>query len=140
MVRLDARTALALLRLTQEGLANVAKHAGTSARVRLTIRLTEDRVQFELIDSGGSPSQNAVVQGGGHGLVGLRERMEVLGGTLEAGPADGGWRLAATIPIAAAVRAPAPTPPGQAAPPEQAAPPGPAAPNQPAGKTAEASA
>ncbi|MEV0457544.1 sensor histidine kinase [Catellatospora methionotrophica] len=100
VVRLDARTALALLRLTQEGLANVARHAGTAARARLSIRLGGDQVVFDLHDFGGPASPGTA--GGGHGLVGLRERVEVLGGSLRAGPADAGWLLSASLPRAAA--------------------------------------
>ncbi|GAA1401554.1 sensor histidine kinase [Catellatospora coxensis] len=96
VVRLDARTALALLRLTQEGLANVARHAGTAARARLSIRLGGELVAFELRDFGGPVSAGQA--GGGHGLVGLRERVEVLGGRLQAGPADAGWLLRASLP------------------------------------------
>ncbi|MEU8077767.1 histidine kinase [Catellatospora citrea] len=100
VIRLDSRTALALLRLTQEGLANVARHAGTAARARLSIRLGGDEVAFDLHDFGGPVAPG--LPGGGHGLVGLRERVEVLGGRLHAGPADAGWLLSATLPRAAA--------------------------------------
>lgn len=98
---LDARTALAVLRLTQEGLANVAKHAGTAARARLSVALEGGRVRFELEDSGGPGAGgggNGAGNGGGHGLVGLRERVEVLGGELHAGPARSGYLLQARIP------------------------------------------
>ncbi|MGS2614412.1 sensor histidine kinase [Micromonospora sp. LZ34] len=101
VVRLDSRTALAVLRLTQEGLANVAKHAGPAARARLSIQVDDDRVEFDLHDFGGptgSPSGGPA----GHGLVGLRERVEVLGGRLDAGPAGAGWRLTARVPTGAA--------------------------------------
>ncbi|NUR70599.1 MAG: hypothetical protein HOU81_07245 [Hamadaea sp.] len=92
---LDSRTALAVLRLTQEGLANVAKHAGTSARAELSVDVRGDQVSFELRDFGGA----AIVSGdGGHGLVGLRERVELLGGGLVATPATPGWRLSALVP------------------------------------------
>lgn len=98
---LDARTALAVLRLTQEGLANVAKHAGTVARADLSIRLAADTVEFDLRDSGGPVTAHGA-GGDGHGLVGLRERVEILGGRLRAGPAGGGWHLTATVPAPAA--------------------------------------
>jgi signal transduction histidine kinase len=39
-----------------------------------------------------------VVPGGGHGLTGMRERVEVLGGRLDAGPYDGGWRVRTILP------------------------------------------
>lgn len=102
VIKLDARTALAVLRLTQEGLANVAKHAGTAATVRLSVRVDDGQVEFDMRDSGGRAELSTA--GKGHGLVGLRERVEVLGGSLGAGP-DGsgsGWRLRALVPAGAA--------------------------------------
>ena len=95
---LDARTALALLRLTQEGLANVARHAGTAAQARLRIRRVGGAVEFELSDSGAPNGLSGAVRPG-HGLIGLRERVEVLGGRLQAGPAEHGWRLQASVPL-----------------------------------------
>ncbi|NUT33775.1 MAG: hypothetical protein HOV79_11955 [Hamadaea sp.] len=96
---LDARTALAVLRLTQEGLANVARHAGTAASARLSIRLEGEQVEFELEDSGGG---SVAAPSGGHGLIGLRERVEILGGRFTAGPRAAGWRLSALLPAVAA--------------------------------------
>lgn len=100
VIRLDSRTALAVLRLTQEGLANVAKHAGTTAHARLSIQVNGDHVEFELRDSGGVSVPDPAA--GGHGLIGLRERVELLGGRLMAGPADSGWQLTALVPTAGA--------------------------------------
>ncbi|GIH06474.1 hypothetical protein Rhe02_45410 [Rhizocola hellebori] len=104
VVRLDSRTALAVLRLTQEGLANVAKHAGTSAHARLDIQVGTDHVEFALRDNGIGPAETGLRHsggpGGGHGLIGLRERVEVLGGQLQAGSAETGWHLQARIPFA----------------------------------------
>jgi len=97
VIGLDSRTALAVLRLTQEGLANVAKHAGTSAQAQLSIEVQDDQVEFELRDFGGAAPAAAVADSG-HGLVGLRERVEVLGGRLLAVPAEPGWRLSALVP------------------------------------------
>src|SRR6185503_19887519 len=73
IVRLDARTALAVLRLTQEGLANVAKHAGPAARARQSITMAGDRVEFDLRDYGGTST--ADVPSEHSGLVGLCERV-----------------------------------------------------------------
>jgi signal transduction histidine kinase len=96
VVELDARTAHAVLRLAQEGLANVAGHAGTAARACLSIRVHGEQVAFDLQDFGGGAS--ARTPAGGHGLVGLRERVEVLGGSLRAEPTESGWRLTALVP------------------------------------------
>ncbi|MGI5238127.1 sensor histidine kinase [Dactylosporangium sp. CA-139066] len=95
---LDARTALAVLRLTQEGLANAARHAGADARAALTVRVTGDRLEFDL-RSAGRRAPARLVAGSGVGLIGLRERVDVLGGTLAAGPDEHGWRLSATVPL-----------------------------------------
>ncbi|MBF8186945.1 two-component sensor histidine kinase [Nonomuraea sp. K274] len=92
---LDTVRGLAVLRLAQEGLANVAKHAGPSARVRLCVRLIEGgAVRVDVIDDGtGAPARGA-----GYGLIGMRERVSLLGGRLEAGPVEFGWRLSAVLP------------------------------------------
>jgi signal transduction histidine kinase len=96
---LDAVRGLAVLRLTQEGLTNVARHAGASARATLTVTVRADAVHWELRDDGGRAGAPRVTTGGpGHGLTGMRERVEVLGGTLSAGPHGGGWRLATVLP------------------------------------------
>ena len=81
-------------RIVQEALTNVLKHAGPArARVLLTYGL--DTVDFEVVDDGRG-SQN----GQGHGLVGMRERVALFGGTLEAGPVDpSGFRVRARLPL-----------------------------------------
>jgi signal transduction histidine kinase len=96
---IDAVRALAVLRLTQEALTNVAKHAGTTARVRLCVAIADGQVTWEVSDSGGSPGTVAAPPGGGNGLVGMRERVEVLGGTLTAGPSGPGWRVSTVLPV-----------------------------------------
>jgi signal transduction histidine kinase len=98
VTELDSRTALALLRLVQEGLANVAKHAGDTAHATLKISVTEKATVLELKDFGGTPSTMATPGTKGHGLVGLKERIEVLGGTLSATPESTGWQLTARVP------------------------------------------
>jgi signal transduction histidine kinase len=97
---LDAVRGLAVLRLTQEGLTNVAKHAGPAAHARLSISVPDGDVHWEVSDDGGARSASAADRpvGGRHGLTGMRERVEVLGGHLEAGPAGPGWRVRAVLP------------------------------------------
>ncbi|GAB1693304.1 sensor histidine kinase [Krasilnikovia sp. M28-CT-15] len=97
---LDAVRGLAVLRLTQEALTNVAKHAGTSAHARLRVGMRDGDLEWEVRDDGGGTPPPAVPSGG-HGLTGMRERVEVLGGHLTAGPAEGGWRVHTTLPAAA---------------------------------------
>jgi signal transduction histidine kinase len=96
--RLDAARGLAVLRLTQEALTNVAKHAGPSARARLSVAVLDGDVRWEVTDDGGGATVADTPPGGGHGLTGMRERVEVLGGRLEAGPAGGGWRVGTVLP------------------------------------------
>jgi signal transduction histidine kinase len=95
---LDAVRGLAVLRLTQEALTNVARHAGAAATARLTVAVTSGDVTWEVVDDGGGAPTPAVPAGGGHGLTGMRERVEVLGGTLEAGPFGAGWRVRTRLP------------------------------------------
>lgn len=88
---------LALFRIVQESLTNVTRHAhASSARVRLWSDAAEFHV--EIVDDGGGPTAPAS-ETGGRGLLGMRERAELLGGQLSAGPAEGrGFRVVATIP------------------------------------------
>jgi signal transduction histidine kinase len=102
---LDAVRGLAVLRLTQEALTNVAKHAGSSALARLSVSVVDGAVDWEVSDNGPGWVPAAVPSGGGHGITGMRERVEVLGGQLEAGPTGAGWRVRTVLP--AAVSAPA---------------------------------
>jgi signal transduction histidine kinase len=83
-------------RIVQEALTNAMRHAGP-ARARLVVRYGEREVEVEVADDGqGSQTAN----GGGHGLVGMRERVALYGGELETGPREGGgFTVRATIPF-----------------------------------------
>lgn len=113
---LDAVRGLAVLRLTQEALTNVAKHAGRSARARLSVRVVGAAVHWEVCDDGRGRVPAAVPPGGGHGITGMRERVEVLGGRLEAGPVGAGWRVRTVLPAVASAPEPPPEPVGTPAP------------------------
>ncbi|MEV6304004.1 histidine kinase [Actinoplanes sp. NPDC051861] len=95
---LDAVRGLAVLRLTQEALTNVAKHAGVSARAVLRVEVRDGDVEWAVVDDGGLAGRSDTPPGGGHGLTGMRERVEVLGGTLTAGPDGKGWRVSTVLP------------------------------------------
>jgi signal transduction histidine kinase len=96
---LDAVRGAAVLRLTQEALTNVAKHAGPSARARLRVTMLDGDVHWEVTDDGGGAGpRDESPPGGGHGVTGMRERVMVLGGELSAGPYDGGWRVRTVLP------------------------------------------
>ncbi|GAA2083364.1 sensor histidine kinase [Actinomadura alba] len=103
VARLDTLRGFTVLRLTQEGMANVAKHAGPSAHARLSVRVESGTVTLRLdndVDAGhraGSTTQG----GSGHGLTGMLERVELLGGRLAAGPSRSGWSLSAELPALA---------------------------------------
>ncbi|MFG1673399.1 sensor histidine kinase [Micromonospora sp. NPDC049282] len=111
---LDAVRGQAVLRLTQEALTNVAKHAGAAAQARLTVSVVDGAVHWAVSDDGRGAAPAGVPSGGGHGLVGMRERVEVLGGRLEAGPTGYGWRVRTVLPAAGPERVsvgmPAPLP------------------------------
>ncbi|WP_327035658.1 sensor histidine kinase [Micromonospora ureilytica] len=98
---LDAVRGMAVLRLTQEALTNVAKHAGTSALAHLVVAVRDGSVHWEVTDNGRGGVPVGVPAGGGHGITGMRERVEVLGGRLEAGPTDTGWRVRTVLPAVA---------------------------------------
>jgi signal transduction histidine kinase len=87
---------LTAYRIVQEALTNVLKHAGpTHANVR--VGYEPSAVRLEIADDG--RGVNGKSSGGGHGLVGMRERVGVYGGSLEAGPvAGGGFRVIARLP------------------------------------------
>ena len=92
---------LSAFRIVQEALTNVLKHAGP-ATVEVTIRYHPDSVTVEVEDDGRGASTAPADghPGGGHGLVGMRERVAVFGGHLTAGSrVGGGFRVVATLPF-----------------------------------------
>ncbi|MGW7664860.1 sensor histidine kinase [Streptomyces sp. NPDC054756] len=95
---LAAGPGLAVYRVVQEALTNVVKHA-VGARVTVSVGHTPEAVRVEVSDTGGTPAAPAG-PGGGRGLLGLRERLAVYGGTLEAGPRPTrGFRVRAVLPV-----------------------------------------
>jgi signal transduction histidine kinase len=98
---LDAIRSLAVLRLVQEGLTNVARHAGPSAHAQVRLAMRGQTLECEITDDGrGDGAVAGAGHGTGHGIIGLRERVEVVGGTFEAAPiaAGAGWRIRAELP------------------------------------------
>jgi signal transduction histidine kinase len=88
---------LAAFRVVQEGLTNVMKHAG---QARTTVRLDYGPRDLRITVSDDGSGARSDSGSGGRGLIGLRERIAVYGGELDAGPRPGGgWRLAARIPL-----------------------------------------
>ncbi|GGP61605.1 sensor histidine kinase [Saccharothrix coeruleofusca] len=90
---------LAAYRVVQEALTNAVKHAA-GASTEVTVDYGADRLRVEVTDTGGEPDGST--SGNGLGLLGLRERLAVYGGTLRAGPRPaGGYRVTALIPLEA---------------------------------------
>jgi signal transduction histidine kinase len=85
-------------RIVQEGLTNALKHAGP-ARARVSVHCSGDAVTIEVRDDG-SGAAGTISEPGGQGLVGMRERVAVLGGELRAGPEpSGGYAVRAMLPL-----------------------------------------
>jgi signal transduction histidine kinase len=96
-VQLAAGLDLTAYRLVQEGLTNALKHA-RAQQAEVVVRYAGGHVEVTVSDDGPGGGDG---DKGGHGLVGMRERISVYGGELEAGPRpEGGYRLSARLPIA----------------------------------------
>ena len=93
---LPADPSLALYRGAQEALTNVARYA-PSACTTVTVRYEPARTRLS-VDNGPSATGPRRGMGGGHGLEGLRERIERAGGTISAGPTTEGWRVEIEVP------------------------------------------
>ncbi|MEV4878265.1 sensor histidine kinase [Streptomyces cyaneofuscatus] len=127
--RLPAAVDLAAYRVIQEALTNVRKHAGAGAKAEVSVVRVGVTAEITVLDNGrGSAARSPGTEsggsdpaggtgtpdGGGHGLLGMRERVTALGGALTAGPRyGGGFRVHAILPIEA--RTGEPEPPGPAA-------------------------
>jgi signal transduction histidine kinase len=96
---LPAGLDLTAYRLVQEGLTNALKHA-RAERAQVLVRYSDGDIEVTISDDGRGAGSG---DGSGHGLVGMRERVAVYGGELEAGPRpEGGYRLRARLPLAPA--------------------------------------
>jgi signal transduction histidine kinase len=106
-VELPAEVEQDALRVVREGLTNAMKHAPGS-RVHVRLALAGDALEVEVRDHGGGAPSSLAATGSRLGLTGMRERIESLGGSLDAGPDDAhGWRLRARLPTAPRPVAPA---------------------------------
>ncbi len=92
---------LCAYRIVQEALSNAGRHAA-GALVEVSVRWQADTVVLQVVNGPGVPAgAQASGQGPGHGLTGMRERVELLGGSLAAGPAPGGgFVVSAVLPVA----------------------------------------
>ncbi|MCF2529329.1 sensor histidine kinase [Yinghuangia soli] len=90
--------ALAVYRIVQEALTNTRKHGGPDAAATVHLHYGDAALSLEITDDG--RGADAPGDGMGHGLVGMRERVAMFGGTLTAGPSpDGGYRVSASLPL-----------------------------------------
>jgi signal transduction histidine kinase len=99
--RLPGGVDLAAYRIVQEALSNASKHAA-GARAEVVVRYERTAVELEIADDGRGPADAGAPRTGGtgHGLIGIRERVALYGGTLDAGQRpSGGFRVHARLPI-----------------------------------------
>ncbi len=99
LTRLDARQSEAILRVIQEAVANAANH-GRANQVSINVNASDGAISLDIVDDGvGFSPTEAAALGGRWGLLGMRERVEALGGTLNIDSAPGaGTRIAVKIP------------------------------------------
>ncbi|WP_327356662.1 sensor histidine kinase [Streptomyces sp. NBC_01304] len=112
---LPAAVDLAAYRVIQEALTNVQKHAGQDAKAEVSVIRVGPNVEVTILDDGPQPDPKARAKsdaksdakaeaepepGGGHGLLGMRERATALGGSIAVGPRyGGGFRVHAILPL-----------------------------------------
>jgi len=91
---------LAAYRIVQEALTNVRKHAGAAASAAVRITYEPQALTIEVIDDGRGAVSSLASSGGGHGLIGMCERVEIYGGELISGPRPGGgYGVRAVLPV-----------------------------------------
>ncbi len=98
---LDSGVQLTVYRIVQEALTNTLKHAGAEARVNLAVVVKDRRLTIMVQDTrpAGACRRPDPANEEGHGLVGMRERAALYGGSLSAGPASGGWVVEAILDL-----------------------------------------
>lgn len=96
----------ALYRVVQESLTNALKHGHAIRKVTVEISWQDDELTLRISDDG-RPHPPSADHHTGHGLIGLRERIAIFGGLVSAGPTSTGWRVLASVPLAAVLAAPA---------------------------------
>jgi signal transduction histidine kinase len=97
---MPASAGMCAYRIVQEALASAGRHA-RGARITVALGRDQDRLRLRVVNGpAAAPGSAPRDQAGGHGLVGMRERVAALGGTLRSGPtADGGFALSACLPL-----------------------------------------
>ncbi|MEV6606165.1 histidine kinase [Kutzneria sp. NPDC051319] len=100
---LSGEAATTAYRVVVEALTNIRRHAPAATLVRVAVARKADRVEIRVTNDQAVAAPGLTNLGrrhGGHGLAGLRERVEAVGGRLSAGPADDGWQVLTVIPAA----------------------------------------
>ncbi len=96
---LPAGVDLSAYRIVQEALTNTLKHAGP-VHARVAVRYREEQLELEISDDGSTPARTPDTGGGGQGLVGMRERVALYGGDLQAARRpEGGFVVRASLPL-----------------------------------------
>ncbi|MEV0779507.1 sensor histidine kinase [Streptomyces sp. NPDC050428] len=98
-VRVPPVAEAAAYRIVQESLTNAVRHAGPAPRVRVRVETRGGALHVTVTDNGGALAAKQPPAEPGYGIVGMRERARSVGGTLEAGPYDDGFRVTATLPL-----------------------------------------
>lgn len=91
---LDAIGRLTLLRVVQESLTNVMKHADRDARVEVAVTHREGGIEARIANGGRTPAPQPL----GHGIIGMQERVDLAGGVLDIHPTEQGWTVEAWLP------------------------------------------
>ncbi|WFE65990.1 histidine kinase [Micromonospora sp. WMMD714] len=95
-----AAVATTVLRLVQESVTNARRYAVGAREITATVRAGDGRVRVQVRDDGRHADRPRRSGGGGYGLVGMRERVQLLGGRFEAGRLPGaGWQVLADLPL-----------------------------------------
>ena len=102
--RLDPSVSLCAYRVVQESLTNTLKHGGEGSTVRVHLDWETDSLGLTVTDRAGKRPAGGSRLDTGHGLLGLRERVGAVGGTLDAYPVDGGFVVRTTLPLSAATK------------------------------------
>ncbi|GAA1863671.1 hypothetical protein GCM10009715_08610 [Paeniglutamicibacter psychrophenolicus] len=96
--KLDASVGHAAYRVVQESLTNIAKHAGPGTNALIELQWEPDSLTLNISDDGSGKSESPSAGGTGYGLIGLKARVEIAGGSIKWGPRDSGFFLNAHLP------------------------------------------
>ena len=92
----DPSVGLVVYRLIQESLTNALRHASSATGVQIELAYDDDATTIQIVNDGATVES---IRDGGHGIIGMRERVALYGGSVEAGPrAHGGWAVTAVLP------------------------------------------